>query len=136
MSRTTVKISLKKQPVVTLQTKTSARAARKAAFATRNRVKRNISTIPRVDTGKMRDSVHVETRKKGVTSSYSVISRLKYTIYQEKGVRPFSMKPGGPLLRFKPKGANTFVFARKVKGFPAGNFFKDAYNDISTRDFT
>ena len=136
MSKTTVKITLKKQPVITLQTKTSARLARKAAFATRDKVRRNITAKPRVDTGKMRDSVHVEKRKTGVTSSYSVISRLKYTIYQEKGVRPFSMKPGGPMLRFTPKGSNKVVFARKVKGFPPGNFFKDAYNSLSIRDFT
>lgn len=106
-------------------------SARRAADATEKRVKDNIISSGRVDTGRMHDTIHQE--QAGPTH-IKVVSGAPYTIYQEKGIGP--VRPTkAKALRFKPKGSGTFVFAMRTKGFPGAHFFGKAFRAIRLQDF-
>lgn len=106
-------------------------AVERASAITEKRVKANIISSGRVDTGKMHETIHQQEQ---TPYQRAVTSNLHYTIYQEKGigpVRPVKAKA----LRFKPKGSGTFVFAMRTKGFPGAHFFQKAFESIRLQDF-
>lgn len=110
-------------------------AALRAAQMTQLRVRNNIRASGRVRTGALVKSIKIwPTTKAKMGASYSVGSSLHYAMFQEKGVGPF-----GPVkakfLRFIPKGGTTFVFAKRVKGFPGAHFFEKALQQLNLRDF-
>lgn len=108
------------------------RTSSRAASVAQMRVKEGIALTDRVRTGKMLN--RVEVREVG-PGRFQVRSDEPYTRYQEFGrgpVRPVRAKA----LRFKPKGANYFVFAKYVKPDPGGHFFARALRLMRRRDFT
>lgn len=112
--------------------------SRRAAERARDRVKANITAKDRVDTGAMRDAVKAtHLRQTPTRSEWGVVVTGKpanYFIFQDQGTRAH-----GPVrakvLRFKPKGSSTFVFAKRVRGITPGNFVRDAFRDTRREDF-
>lgn len=106
-------------------------AVRRAADVTEKRVKDNIISSGRVDTGRMHDTIHQERLG---PKRIKIASEAPYTIYQEKGIGPVTPTKA-KALRFKPKGSGTFVFAMRTKGFPGAHFFGKAFRAIRLQDF-
>lgn len=129
-------LKLNKQSITIGVDSLSTKAVRNAAERTKLRVQANIARKGRINTGKMHDTIKVQKLKSSrpMRPRFIVVSHLKYTKYQEHGVKPFGPKRA-KMLRFKPKGSSTFVFAKRVRGFPPGNFFKDAHKQIRIQDF-
>lgn len=108
------------------------RTSSRAASITQMRVKEGIALTDRVRTGKMLNRVHV---RQVAPARYQVRSDEPYSHWQERGrgpVRPVRAKA----LRFKPKGAEYFVFAQYVRPDPGGHFFKRALQLARVEDFT
>lgn len=114
----------------------ATKAARAAAERTKLRVQANIAMKGRINTGRMHDTIQVRKLRSSrpMKPRFVIVSPEPYTKYQEWGVKPFGPKRA-KVLRFKPKFSNSFVFARRVRGFPPGRFFRDALNQITVRDF-
>lgn len=85
-------------------------------------VKANIIDSGRVDTYRMHGMTRLSKRS---NSLYEVRTSVPYAVYQEYGVGPFGPKRA-KALRFKPKGANGYVFAKRVKGFKGAFFYTKA----------
>lgn len=108
------------------------RTASRAAAIAQMRVKEGIALTDRVRTGRMLNRVAV---KEVGPARFQVRSDEPYSHWQERGrgpVRPVKAKA----LRFQPKGANYFVFAKYVRPDPGGHFFKRALRSLGRRDFT
>jgi len=131
-----VKLKLNKQSITMHVGNMATQSARNAAERTKLRVQSNIARKGRIHTGKMHDSIRVTKLKSSrpMRPRFTVASHLKYTKFQEAGVRPFGPKRA-KFLRFQPKFSNTFVFAKRVRGFPPGNFFRDALKQLQRKDF-
>lgn len=106
---------------------------RRGAQRAQRRARDIIWTEGRVRTGRMMDQIAVEPAPSG--KGYRIVANAPHSIYQEKGVRPFSM-PKGKVMAFMPKGTSTVVFATKSKGFPGIHFMKRTYEQMNLRDFT
>lgn len=114
---------------------TIAQGTWKAAGRTRDRAKMELTTQGRVNTGRLRNSVvarRVRGRRKGVF--YEVGSPLKEAIHQHEGTRAHGPRRA-KLLRFKPKGAKAFVFAKRVRGVKPSKFLTRALQKLRTSDF-
>lgn len=107
-------------------------ALESAARVTANRARINLSSKGRNSTGRLGQSI--QARKAG-PFQWTVGSFLEYAIYQEEGVRGPVYPRRARVLRFKPKGALSFVFARSTKGFPGAHYLRDAYRALSEKDF-
>lgn len=132
---TRVDINLDRAKIKQMLHSTSNNAARRAAYATRDQAKRNLTTSGRIDTGRLRDSIRASRKRtRGTTVTWSVGTPLQYGLYQEKGIGPVTPVKA-KALRFKPKGSNTFVFAQRTKGFSGAFYLKRAYQSIKVSDF-
>lgn len=129
--RQTMIIYLDEDKLARMIDKERERAVERASEKTEQRVKDNIISSGRVDTGKMHDTIRSAPASRFVTN---VLSDLHYTIYQEKGIGPVTPVKA-KALRFKPKGSGSFVFAMRTKGFPGAFFFQRAFNSILLQDF-
>lgn len=109
----------------------AAEAARKGAYKAQSRVRSNIMAKNRIDTTRMFGQITVQPMG---FAWYKVKSPQFYSVYQEWGVKPFGPKRA-KYLRFKPKGSSSYVFAKRVRGFPPGHFFKDAVKAANVNDF-
>lgn len=107
-------------------------ALESAATVTANRARINLSNKGRHSTGRLGQSI--QARKAG-PFQWTVGSFLEYAIYQEEGVRGPVYPRRAKVLRFKPKGASQFVFARFTKGFPGAHYLRDAYQSLTEADF-
>jgi hypothetical protein len=105
--------------------------AHRAAGATRDRAKSNLTRAGRIRTGHLHDSI---TARKLEDGKYSVGSDLPYAGYQESGVGAVHARPGG-VLRFQPKGSAMFIFRPRTSGFPGAHYLRDAYRSITVFDF-
>lgn len=126
-----VRVEIDQATLRRVANKTADRAASRAASVSQMRVKEGIALTDRIRTGKMLNSI--EVREVG-PARFQVRSDEPYSGYQEFGrgaVRPIRAKA----LRFKPKGSNSFVFAKYVKPDPGGHFFQRALARLSRRDF-
>lgn len=103
-----------------------------AARTTANRARINLSAAGRNNTGRLAQSI--QARRAG-PFEWTVGSFLEYAIYQEEGVRGPIYPKRAKVLRFKPKGASSFVFARYTKGFAGVHYLRDAYNALTEADF-
>lgn len=111
------------------------RSVSQAAGRTRDRAKRNITAKGRVDTGRLRNSIVAEYSRSTATQIWwKVGSNLNYAIYQEEGTRAHGPRRAR-VLRFKPKGSNSFVFAKRVRGVTPAHFLKDALERLSASDY-
>lgn len=110
----------------------SYKSSRKAARRAGQRVRANIVSSGRVHTGRMLKSVRVEPAGK---ARWKVVNYVPYAKFQEFGTRAH-----GPVtaqfLRFKPKGATAFVFAKRVRGVTAARFFEKAMRSLTIKDWT
>lgn len=97
--------------------------------------KRNLSGIggpKRIDTGRLRASISTVVVERNSQPAVLVGTNVKYAgwvhngtgIYGPRGtpIRPRSHK----FLRFKPRGATKWVYARQVKGMRPNPFLKNA----------
>lgn len=111
-------------------------AVARAAGRTRDRAKQNITSAGRVDTGALRNDI--KTRRissEGGGVWYEVGSDLPYAVFQHEGVRGPVLPRRAKVLRFKPKGSKSFVFARSTKGFKGVPFLTDALRALSEQDY-
>lgn len=111
-------------------------AVRRAAGITRDRAKRNLTADGSVDTGRLRQSVRYQRLPaSGRTVNYEVGTDVFYGIFLEKGTRAHGPRRAR-VLRFKPKGSNTFVFAKRVRGIRATRWLTRALQRLSIKDFS
>lgn len=111
-------------------------AVRRAAGITRDRAKRNLTADGSVDTGRLRQSVRYQRfPASGRTVNYEVGTDVFYGIFLEKGTRAHGPRRAR-VLRFKPKGSNTFVFAKRVRGIRATRWLTRALQRLSIKDFS
>lgn len=126
-----VRVEIDRARLEKLFTDSRNEASRNGALSASRKVKENITAKGRVDTGAMRNRVGA---RKGREGWWMVQGGAPYTSYQEFGTRAH-----GPVrakyMRFKPKGSNTFVFAKWVRGVKPGNFFRDAMRSLKVSDF-
>lgn len=109
----------------------AGRAARRIA----DRTKQNIVSSGRVRSGRMRDSIRSRrVSHTNVQTTYEVFSDVPYTIWQEEGIGPVTPVKA-KVLRFKPRGANVFIFRPRTKGFKGAHFFRRARASITLDDF-
>lgn len=106
-------------------------SANRAASITARRARRATWAAQRVKTGALARSY---TSRKMTMAHYKVYSPLFYADYQEWGVGPFGPKTK-PRLVFVPKGGSAVVFAKHVKGFPAGGMLHTALGQLNVGDF-
>lgn len=110
-------------------------SVRRAAGRTRDRAKRIITAKGRVDTGRLRNSIVAEHSRSNATQVWWVVgSNLEYAAYQEDGTRAHGPRRAR-VLRFKPKGSNSFVFAKRVRGVKPAKFLQGALNQLKESDF-
>lgn len=113
------------------------KSGRRLSARARDRAKDNIKKAGRVDTGRMRNSMnYVLKQQTRTTISYEIGARVPYGIFQEEGVKGPIYPRRTKFLRFKPKGAKGFVFAKKVKGFKGAHFLADALKSLKITDAT
>lgn len=114
---------------------TYAAVARGAEVA-RGRYIQNISNADLVNTGKMISSVRTEDvpGSSDLHPRKAIGTPVPYAKFQEYGTRAH-----GPVrakfLRFKPKGAQGFVFAKWVRGVKPQRFAQRALDSIRPTDF-
>jgi hypothetical protein len=113
----------------------SQKAVMKGADAYRGRVRHEIAASGRVRTGAMMENIAVRPLppSKGIARAV-VVPQAEHFVYQERGTGGSQAKPGG-VLRFMPKGASVFVFAKRVRGVSAGNFLAKARLKMKIEDF-
>lgn len=111
--------------------KYAAASTRRAAGFAQRRAKANLTAAGRINSGALRGSIDV--RQIGPTR-FSIGSDLHYAIYQEKGIGPV-VPVRAKVLRFKPKGSNTFVFAQRTRGFDGAHYLEKALRSLTMREF-
>lgn len=119
-----------------LDQQTVPQAVWRAAGKVRDRSKQNITAAGRVDTGAMRNSI-VGRRIRGGRAGvwYEVGSDLEYAIFQHEGTQGPIRPKRALVLRFQPKGASAYVFARQVRGVTGVPFLTDALRTLTAADF-
>lgn len=103
----------------------------RAAQTTQRRARANLVSAGRVNSGALLGSIDIRVTG---TMRYTIGSDLHYAIYQEKGIGPV-VPVRAKVLRFKPKGSNTFVFARRTRGFEGAHYMAKAYRSLTLADF-
>lgn len=116
-------------------TEFSGAAAKRGAERCRERVRSNITSSGRVNTGAMRSNISIRPLKStGTVESYSVSTNSDYASFQNDGTRAH-----GPVharfLVFKPKGSNTMVFAKRVRGVAPARFMERALAGMTLSDY-
>lgn len=137
-SRSHARVKIDRAKARRLVIETSYQASRRASEKARDRIKANIVAKGRVDTGRMRDSVHASHLRDTPTGSRWGITitgpARDYFLFQDQGTRGH-----GPVtaqfLRFKPKGSNVFVFTKYVRGIEPGHFVRDAFRQVRVGDY-
>lgn len=109
----------------------------RAAGKVRDDARRTLHSTGRVDTGRLANSI---TADQQVTVTGGVVtarvgSPLHYAIYQHEGVAGPVYPRRAKVLRFKPKGSSSFVFARRTSGFRGVRFLTEAVGRLTPADF-
>jgi hypothetical protein len=129
--RTSVKIKRNDGRLIPFVGRVSDASAKHAAEATQRRAR---DLAPK-RTGRLANSIEVqEGRSALMRATYRVGSPLKYALYQEKGTRAITARPGG-VLAFSPRGGGGLIFRRRTRGVPAVRFMERAHRQITRRDF-
>lgn len=119
-----------------LVSKAVSNGTQRAAQKTSVRAKANVVRAGRVDTASMMSAINAkEISNDGIRCTWRVSTGTPYSIYQERGVVGPIYPVRAKALRFKPKGASGYVFARSVKGFSGAHFMQNAYKALTIRDF-
>lgn len=110
-------------------------AATRAANKLVTRVKQEITAADRIDTGAMRAGVqHRPTSSKPLHTRKAIFTPVHYVRYQNEGTGGSVARPGGVLV-FTPKGTNTVVFAKRVRGIQPARFFEKALASVDVKFF-
>ena len=96
----------------------------------------NVRAAGRVNTGRLADSFRIrQISAPGATSAkfsvYTDVEYWKYQNYGTRGSRPVNAK----VLRFKPKGSGSFVFAMHTAPIAPSYFMEDAFRALTVHDF-
>lgn len=100
-----------------------------------SQAKRNLAGIggpKRIDTGRLRASISTQVVFRSGEPAVIVGTNVKYARWVHDGTglygpRQAVIRPRrGKFLRFKPKGAHKFVYARKVRGMRPNPFLRNA----------
>lgn len=90
------------------------------------------STPRRVDTGRLRSSINTQLVTVGGQLAVRVGSNVFYALFVHEGTGVYGPK-GAPIrpkrakfLKFQPKGAHGFVYAKLVKGMRPNHYLKNA----------
>lgn len=115
---------------------TVEQAVWRAAGRVRDRAKRNIVAAGQVDTGALLNSI-ISQRASGKRDGvwYQVGSDLKYAIYQHDGTKTPIRPRRAKVLRFKPSGSSTYVFAPQVRGVKGSHFLTEALAAMTINDY-
>lgn len=90
-----------------------------------------------VNTGALRQDIKSYALSASpVHSTHRVASDMRYSEWQHQGVRGPIVPRRAKVLRFKPKGARTFIFRPRTRGFPGTFFLTRAAAKLKVRDFT
>lgn len=112
----------------------------KAAGRTRDRAKVNLTRTGRIDTGRARNSIAYEIQVSGPIIRATVGSDVTYFKYLHDGTanngQGFIYPRRATLLRFKPRGASGYVYAKKVRGIKGTPVIADAIAKLTEADFT
>jgi hypothetical protein len=109
-------------------------AVRRMAGKVRDRAKQNLTRDGSVDTGRLRNSVVSQRLPSGRNSVvYEVGTDVFYGIFLERGTRDHGPRRAR-VLRFKPKGSSSFVFARRVRGIRATRWLSRALRSLTIND--
>lgn len=97
-----------------------------------HRVENRAKELVGVDLGRLRSSITTDVRADSKGLVGRVGSNVEYALHHHEGTgiygprgRPITPKTAS-VLRFKPKGSSTFVFARSVRGSKPNPFLADA----------
>jgi len=119
------------------------RAVRRGANALARRARASVLGQGRIDTHEMIRSFRViDITTNPLRPRYRVVNTAPHYPFQELGTPKeapgvgFIYPTRGRALRFKPKGSNVFVFARRVRGVSPGHFMTRAVRAEVLRDFT
>lgn len=80
------------------------------------------------DTGEGAASITSDTSVRGKKVKCVIGTPLRYMLYQHQGTGPIYPRRK-KALRFKPKGEQYFVFAKKTKGVPSTPFLVEALRE-------
>ena len=136
MVRVNVKIRVDARASLEVVAKHTNMGAGRAAQRTSTRIRGNIVSSGRVNTGAMLASTKARRDKRSnrIHPAYLVGPSKFYTKYQEFGTRAH-----GPVkakaLRFRPKGSGSFVYAKWVRGVTGAHFVQRALDDLTVADF-
>lgn len=93
-----------------------------AAGRVRDMAKAVITADGRVDTGQMRNTIVAEVnRTEGNTVVGRVTAESEHAVYQHEGTAQEIVPRRARVLRFRPRGSATFVFAPSVRGIHPAN---------------
>lgn len=113
----------------------SQQAVMRGASNFREKVRQEILTSGRVDTGQMHNDIEVAPLPPTPGKARArVTPRAPHFIFQDQGTRGSVARPGG-VLRFLAKGSGVVVFTRRTRGVTAGEFLKKARLKMTIRDF-
>lgn len=108
------------------------RATRRGADYARE----EITIAGRVDTGLMRAQTMPETRTFGLQARGRIVTRTPYARWQHEGTRTPIVPRRARALRFRPRGAGGWVYARRVRGVQGVPWLNRALSRIRRTDFT
>lgn len=115
-------------------------AARRAGAVTRDRAKLDLTANRLVNTGLLRNSIESTTFVRGKDVVSRVGTDVAYARYVHDGTQGPIVPRRARVLRFKPKGSSTFVFAAKVRGTRETGryspFLANALKKLKPSDFT
>lgn len=136
MATVRIRFTLNQQEFRRMQTPagTIGRSVQRAAGKVRDDAKREITAQGRVDTGKMRQSGRTQRISRGPGTWYEVEFPGAVAWFQHEGTKAHGPRRA-KLLRFKPKGSSTFVFAKRVRGVTPSKFLTKALARLTVNDF-
>lgn len=97
--------------------------------------KRNLAGVGgprRIDTGRLRASIHTTMVMRNGLPAALVGTNVKYAIYVHEGTglfgpRHMMIRPKrAKLLRFRPKGSRRYIYVRQVRGMQRNRFLLNA----------
>lgn len=109
----------------------------RAAGKVRDQAKQELTDAGRVRTGALRNSI-VSRRVDNMRTNkvtYEVGSELHYARAQHEGVQGPIRPKRAKVLRFKPRGSASFVFAKQVAGFRGVPYLTRPLNRLTPQDF-
>lgn len=129
------KVNISRSQVITVIGPMAERAAYRAAQRTRGNIISEIRAAGRVDTGRMIQGMQVRKIVGGpLLRRFEVSSSAPYTMFQNAGTRAHGPRTK-EYMRFIPKGGNTAVYAKWVRGVTGAHFMEKGLARLRASDF-